>query len=106
MGRGDVWWADLDPPMGSRPVVLLSRNRAYTTRALITIAPVTTRIRNIRAEVPLGPEDGLAKVCVANLDTIQTIHKSRLRQFISSLSPEKLMAIDEALKFALGLLEQ
>jgi mRNA interferase MazF len=75
MRRGEVWWADLPPPTGRRPVVLLSRNEAYAVRALVTVAPVTTRIRSIPAEVSLGPEDGLPRDCVANLDTIITIAK-------------------------------
>jgi hypothetical protein len=68
MKRGEVWWADLPPPTGRRPVVLLSRDEAYAVRALVTVASVTTRIRSIPAEVPLGPEDGLPRDCVANLD--------------------------------------
>jgi Arc/MetJ family transcription regulator len=37
------------------------------------VAPVTTRIRRIPAEVPLGPAEGLSRACVVNLDTITTI---------------------------------
>ena len=73
MRRGDVWWADLPAPAGRRPVVLLSRNEAYAVRELVTVAPVTTRARNIPTEVRLGPAQGLPKACVANLDTITTI---------------------------------
>lgn len=63
MRRGDVWWADNPPPMGRRPVVLLSRDEAYAIRDFIMAAPVTTRVRRIVAEVPLGPEDGLPRPC-------------------------------------------
>jgi mRNA interferase MazF len=101
--RGEVWWADLPLPTGRRPVVLLSRDEAYAVRALVTVAPVTTRIRHIPAEVPLGPEDGLPRACVANLDTILTIAKASLREYLASLSPEKLRAVDAAIHFALGL---
>lgn len=52
MKRGEVWWADLPPPAGRRPVVLLSRDEAYAIRALVIVAPVTTRVRSIPAEVP------------------------------------------------------
>jgi len=103
MRRGEVWWADLPPPTGRRPVVLLSRNEAYAVRALVTVAPVTTRIRSIPAEVSLGPEDGLPRDCVANLDTIITIAKESLHTRIASLRSEKIQAIDAAIRFALGL---
>ena len=78
----------------------------YAVRALVTVAPVTTRIRSIPAEVPLGPEDGLPRDCVANLDTIITIAKNSLQTRIASLRLEKVQAIDAAIRFALGLEEQ
>ncbi len=70
MKRGEVWWADLEPPVGRRPVVLLTRDEACRTRNQVTVAPVTSRIRNIPVEVRLGHEDGLPRICVVNLDTI------------------------------------
>ena len=103
MRRGEVWWAEISKTAGGRPVVLLSREEAYSVRALVTIAPVTTRIRSIPVEVPLGPGEGLDRPCVANLDTITTIPKGTLTRRIARLSPAKIGEIDEALRFALGL---
>lgn len=103
MRRGDVWWAELPAPAGKRPVVLLSRNEAYAVRALVTVAPVTTRARHIPTEVPLGPEEGLSKRCVANLDVVTTVPKGALTQRVAALPPAKVAAVDRALKFALGL---
>jgi mRNA interferase MazF len=103
MQRGEVWWAELPAPAGRRPVVLLSRNEAYSVRQLVTVAPITTRVRGIPTEVPLGREDGLPKRCVANLDTITTIPKSTLAAPVGVLGPAKLHAVERALKFALGL---
>ena len=70
MKRGEIWWASLPKPAGRRSVVLLSRDEAYQVRNLFTIAPVTTRIRDIPVEVRLGPSDGLPRGCAINLDTI------------------------------------
>ena len=103
MRRGEVWWADLPTPAGRRPVVLLSRNEAYAVRELVTVAPVTTRIRHIPTEVPLDRADGLPQACVANLDTITTIPRRSLTERITPLAPEKLAAVERALLFALGL---
>ena len=105
MRRGEVWWAELPAPAGRRPVVLLSRDEAYAVRDLVTVAPVTTRIRQVPTEVRLGAEDGLARPCVVNLDTITTIPKRTLSERITMLSPVKLASIEEALQFALGLSE-
>jgi mRNA interferase MazF len=102
MKRGEIWWAELEAPAGQRPVLLLSRNEAYSVRDLVIIAPVTSKIRNIRSEVLLGPEDGLAKPCVANLDVIQTISKTRLRDRLTVLNSQKIKAVETALHFSLG----
>jgi mRNA interferase MazF len=103
MRRGEVWWAELPPPVGRRPVVLLTRDSAYAYRTMATVAPVTTTARGIPAEVALGPSEGLPRPCVVNLDNLQTIDQRRLRARIVLLPPEKLDAIDEAVRFALGL---
>ncbi len=103
MRRGEIWWADLAPPAGHRPVVLLSRDNAYAIRTEVTVAAVTTRIRNIPVEVGLGPKEGLPRTCVANLDSINTIEKASLREFVAMLHAEKLDELDEAIHYALGL---
>ena len=105
MRRGEIWWAELAAPAGRRPVLLLSRNEAYAVRELVTVAPVTTRIRHIASEVSLGPEEGLPRPCVVNLDSVTTIAKGSLRDRLTSLSSEKLKEVEVALHFALGLEE-
>jgi mRNA interferase MazF len=101
--RGEIWWAELAPPAGRRPVLLLSRNEAYAVRELVMVAPLTTRIRGIPSEVSLGDEDGVARVCIVNLDTITTIAKASLRERLTALSADKLKAVEQALHFSLGL---
>lgn len=103
MKRGEIWWAELGLPVGRRPVLLLSRNEAYAVRELVMVAPLTTRVRGIPSEVPLGDEDGVPRPCVINLDTIATVAKASLREQLTSLSGDKLKAVDEALHFSLGL---
>ena len=103
MQRGEVWWAELPLPLGRRPVVLLSRNEAYSVRSAVTVAEVTSTIRGIPVEVELGPEEGLPKKCVVNLDTIVTIRKDLLIERIVLLRGEKIDRIDSAIKFALSL---
>ncbi len=103
MKRGEIWWTELPRPAGRRPVILLSRDEAYEVRRLVTVAPITTRIRGIPVEVPLGPRDGMPRDCVANLDTVTTIPKDALRERLAVLSRSKMTAVDAALRFALGL---
>jgi len=101
MKRGEIWWADLPAPAGRRPVLLLSRNKAYEVRNAVTVAEITSIIRKIPVEVELIKEDGMPKKCVVNLDTIMTIPKNLLREYLTTLSSSKMAMVNEAIKFAL-----
>ena len=103
MQRGDIWWAELGTGAGRRPVLLLSRNEAYAVRELVTIAPLTTRIRGIASEVPLGVENRVPKTCVVNLDVINTVAKTCLKEYITTLDVVYMRKIEEALCFSLGI---
>lgn len=54
-------------------------------------------------EVPLGPDQGLARDCVANCDNLFTIPKRALGRRRGVLGPEELGQLDRALRIALGL---
>ena len=84
---------------------MLSRDSAYDVRSLVTVAPVTTRIRGLSAEVRLGAADGRPRECVVNLDNINTIGKHLLQQFMTDLSQQKLLAVEDAIRFSLGMEE-
>jgi mRNA interferase MazF len=102
--RGDLFWADLPGPAGRRPVVIVSRSEAVEVRTSVTVAPVTRTIRRIESEVPLGLEQGLRSRSVANCDSLRTIPKRRLlSKRIGSLDSHKLVQLDDALRYALGI---
>jgi mRNA interferase MazF len=84
-------------------VILLSRDEASEVRRLVTVAPVTTRVRGIPVEVALAPKDGMPRECVVNLDTVTTILRDALRERLAVLSRSKMTAVERALWFALGL---
>lgn len=102
MRRGEVWWALL-PDGTKRPVLTLSRDEAYLVRRMITVAPVTNRVRGIQVEVELGPEDGLPRHCAVNLDRISTLPRDVLKERLTKLTEEKLDRVARALRFALAL---
>ena len=103
MKRGELWWANLPPPAGRRPVVLLSRDAAYAVRTAVTVVEVTTTIRHIASQVALGSADGLPRPCAANADTLVTIPKAWLDTRIAALTASKLVAVENAVRFALAL---
>jgi len=103
VNRGEVWWARMPAPAGRRPVVLVSRQASYAVRASLTVVEVSRTARGIPSEVRLGPPDGLPRRCVANADNLVTIPKRWLEARLSQLRPEKLEALDGAMRFSLGL---
>ncbi|MBI1766004.1 MAG: type II toxin-antitoxin system PemK/MazF family toxin [Acidobacteria bacterium] len=77
MNQGEVYWCSLPPPDKRRPMLILTRNAASSFLTNLTVAPLTTRIRQIPTEVMLTPyEDGVLTECAINLDNIN--HPQRL----------------------------
>jgi len=101
VNRGDVCWAELSDG-GRRPVLVLTRSAAIPILNKILVIPITTTIRGIPTEVPLGPEDGLPKECVASFDNLQRAHRSQIGETITSLSGPKMHEMCDALAIATG----
>lgn len=104
MNRGEIYWANFPSPIGRRPAVIVTRSAALPVRTRVTVAPVTRRIRGIRSEVPLGPEEGVSEESVATCDNLQTISQRQLdREPIGRLDNTKMPDLDAALRFALEI---
>src|SRR5437867_3528609 len=103
MRRGEVWWADQPPPVGRRPVLILSRDSMPAARREITVAYLTAAYRHTAVEVPLDTNDGVPRPCVVNLDSINTIPKASLRRHICTLSAARIAAVKTAIIEAIFL---
>jgi mRNA interferase MazF len=103
MKRGEVRWYKFKRPDKKRPVVILTRNSILEYLGEVTIAPVTSTIRDIPSEVLLSRLDGMHNDCAINCDHIQTVSKSNVGSMITSLSKEKLSEVRDAINFALNL---
>ena len=103
MRRGEIYWVDFPAPVGRRPAVLVSREESYSVRSRCIVVPLTRTVRGIPTEVRLGPADGLSKAGVANADEIVTIPRTLLRERITALDSSRIVELDRALAFALGL---
>jgi mRNA interferase MazF len=103
MRRGEVWWADLPPPIGRRPVLILSRDSMPAARREITVAYLTTTFRHSAVEVPLDVSDGVTRPCVVNLDSINTIPKASLRHHVCTLSSARMAEVKTAVIEAIDL---
>ena len=99
-----MYWADLGPPAGRRPVVVLTRDAACEVLAAVTCAPITRTTRGIRSEVPVGLPEGLPEPSVINCDNVLTVPKADLDPDPAGrLGEVTRAALDRALRFALDI---
>ena len=84
LGHAQVWWADLDKV---RPVVILTRRRVAPQLARVLVAPITTTVRGIATEVPVGVAEGVREGCAANLDNLQLVPVDRLLRQAGTVEP-------------------
>lgn len=99
--RGEVRWYKFRRPDKKRPVLVLTRDSALDFLGEVTIAPITSAVRDIPSEVFLTQKDGMARDCAVNLDHVQTVANGKIGSLITTLTREKLDRTCEALSFAL-----
>jgi mRNA interferase MazF len=105
MKQYEIWWAKLPEPVGTRPVVLLSRDGAYDYLNRVIAVEVTRRVRGIPQEVSLGKREGLPRSCVANLDNLRSVPKGALDERAGQIPRQRVDEVKRALGHALGWLE-
>ena len=102
MKQFEIWWAELAEPAGRRPILLLSRNDAYEYLSKFVAVEITSTIRQIASEVPLGEEEGLPKACVANCDNLRMVARSALTRRAGELAAGRWVEVKRAVGAALG----
>ena len=105
MKQFEIWWANLPQPAGRRPVLLLSRNDAYSYLNKFVVAEIATTIRHIPVEVLLGKSEHLPKACVVNCDNLRTVAKQWLSERISRIPPSRIAEVKRAVGYAFGWTE-
>ena len=103
MKRGEIRWYQFKAPDKRRPVVILTRDTILYYLGEVTVAPLTTTIRDIPSEVFLSRMDGMMRDCAINCDHIQTVSKRKIGGLITVLSAQRLNEAAKAITFALNL---
>lgn len=96
-----IHWVQLDE---IRPAVVLTREVAVRYLHSVTVAPITSTIRGLSIEVPVGPVHGLNVESVINCDNITTVRRGAIRDHIGYLSDSEDSALLYAIQEAFGLL--
>ncbi len=105
VARNDIYWADLGPPAGRRPVCVLTRDAAIAVLTAVTCAPITRTIRGTRSEVEIGPEHGLPDTSVINCNNVITIPIDDFDdEPVGHLDEPTRARLDQALRYALDII--
>ena len=102
MTRGEVRWYVFSRPDKKQAVLILTRDSALEFLGEVTVAPITTTIRDIPSEVLLTKADGVPRDCAVNFDHLQTVSKGKIGSLIATLSSSKMQQMRPCLLFALG----
>lgn len=111
--RGDIYYADLSPVIGSeqggvRPVLVVQNDVGNKYSPTVIAAAITSQINKAKlpTHIEIGAlEYGLAKDSVILLEQIRTIDKKRLREKIGHLDDELMTKVNNALEVSFGLSE-
>jgi len=103
MKRGEVRWYKFTHPDKKRPVLILTRDSIIEYLGEVTVAPVTSTIRDIPSEAFLSSHEGMPRDCAVNCDHIQTVAKSKIGGLITTLPRQKMEEVRKAIAFALDL---
>ena len=109
--RGDIYYADLSPVVGSeqggiRPVLIVQNDVGNRFSPTVIAAAITSQQSkaNLPTHIPLTANtSGLAKDSVVLLEQIRTLDKRRLKEKISSIDVLSMKQIDVAIMISLGI---
>lgn len=109
--RGDIYYADLNPVIGSeqggtRPVLIISNDTGNKYSPTVIIAAITSRVRTkkkLPTHLYLGQIEGLPANSIVLFEQLRTIDKKRLREHIGMLDSQQILTADNALLISLGL---
>ena len=84
--------------------MVVSRQAVIDSRlSSVVCTPVYSKRHGLSTQVDLGTDEGLRHDCAAHCDALMSIEKSRLTDYVGTLSAEKIHRLDHALRIALAL---
>jgi len=106
MKRGEIWWVEFDPALGSeirktRPAVILSNDAANRNLARVVVVPLTSNLAQVYPGEALVSIDGRQSKAMA--DQIMAADKKRLKSRLGTLSPADMRALEDAVVQHLGM---
>lgn len=103
MKHGEIRWYKFAQPDKQRPVLILTRDSVLEYLGEVTVAPISSTVRDTPSEVFLSKADGMPRDCAVNCDHLQTVSKGKIGALITSLPPVRMADVGRAIRFALDI---
>lgn len=87
----------------TRPVLILTRDAARSAMTKVTVAPITSTVKGLSSEVPVGPENGLDQEGAVSIDNVVTIPSNLLGRTVGFLSGSQEVLLARAIVLAYDL---
>ncbi|MDG3009681.1 type II toxin-antitoxin system PemK/MazF family toxin [Rhodococcus sp. D2-41] len=87
----------------TRPVLVLTREAARSAMTKVTVAPITSTVKGLSSEVPVGPANGLDHDCVVALDNVVTVPVAILGRTLGFLNSDQERTLARAMVLAFDL---
>ena len=104
MRQGEIWYADLNPTLGSeqagfRPMAILSGNMLNEYLEIVIACPLTTKVKGYKGNLVIQPnaENGLSSTSEVLIFHIRSISKLRLKRKIGQLRPDQVAELKGSL---------
>ena len=106
MKRGEIWWVDFDPTVGSeiyktRPAVIISNDTANKFIARVVVVPFTSNVSRLYPGETIVTVNGIPNKLMA--DQIMTADKKRLKKYIGVLTSDDMAKVEDTIRLHLSL---
>ncbi len=110
--RGSIWLVNLGDANGSiqagtRPVIVISNDKANVHSPVIHVMPITTRTKNnLPTHVEVDEESGLRELSIALAEQSMLVNKVGFIRYVGNLNPKQILKIEKALLIQFGLYDK
>ena len=103
MNRGDIWMINLGGKIGTRPIVVLTRQNVLQYLNKVTVAEITTKGRGYPTEVFIGQRTNLQEPSFVQADNLHTVPQKKLEKYVGTLDKQTMLEVSRKVVLALEL---
>jgi mRNA-degrading endonuclease toxin of MazEF toxin-antitoxin module len=103
MNRGDVWMINLGGKIGTRPIVVLTRQNVLQYLNKVTVVEITTKGKGYPTDVFIGQKANLQEPSFVQADNLHTVPQKKLEKFVGTLDKQTMLEVSRKVVLALEL---